>query len=263
MFTSNMLRALACLFMLSDHLWATIVPGNMWMNYVGRLAFPIFAFQLTEGYRHTSDFRRYSLRLLIFGLIAEIPFNLMYAGNPFFPFHQNVMFTLLLGLLSIRAIDQIRAVITIRQNIQSRIASPAEDSPVPALPDGPVKAILMPVLTLAACLLAAAIGFVDYGFWGVVMIIMFHLLRDFPGAQFLQLVAMIYINCEAFQGMFIPVEFLGQTFELATQGFAVLALIPIWLYNGKKGSSSKVLQYFFYAFYPLHMLALALVRMYI
>lgn len=245
MLTSNMLRILGCLFMLSDHLWATLVPGNMWMTYVGRLTFPIFAFQLTEGYRHTSDFNNYAKRLLIFGLISEIPFNLMYAGSLIFPFHQNVMFTLLLGLLSIRSIDRIRD--GVRDVKASRSSA---------------KSILKPLLALAGCLLLAAVSFVDYGFWGVVIIIAFHLFRDFRGTWIFQLAAMIYINCEAFKGMFIPVEVFGQTIEFATQGFAILALIPIWLYSGKKGLSSKALQYGFYAFYPVHMLVLALIRMY-
>ena len=242
MLTSNMLRGLACIFMLSDHLWATLIPGNMWMTYLGRLAFPIFAFQITEGYRHTSDFRKYAQRLLIFGLISEIPFNLMYAGSVIFPFHQNVMFTLLLGLLSVRSID------TVCEIIKSR---------------GPAKSLIKPVLILAGCLLGATVGFVDYGFWGVMIMIAFHLFHDFRGAWIFQLAAMIYINCEAFQGMFIPVEVFGQTIEFATQGFAVLALIPIWLYSGRKGKSSKALQYGFYAFYPVHMLILALLRMYL
>lgn len=242
MLTSNMLRGLACIFMLSDHLWATLVPGNMWMTYLGRLAFPIFAFQITEGYRHTSDFRKYAYRLLIFGLISEIPFNLMYASSVIFPFHQNVMFTLLLGLLSIRSIDAVREIIKSR---------------------GPAKSLIKPVLIVVGCLLGSAIGFVDYGFWGVMMLISFHLFRDFRGARLLQLAAMIYINCEAIKGMFIPVEVFGQTIEFATQGFTVLALIPIWLYSGRKGKSSKALQYGFYAFYPVHMLILALLRMYL
>lgn len=242
MLTSNMLRGLACIFMLSDHLWATLVPGNMWMTYLGRLAFPIFAFQITEGYRHTSDFRKYAQRLLIFGLISEIPFNLMYAGSVIFPFHQNVMFTLLLGLLSIRSID------TVCEIIKSH---------------GAAKSLIKPVLIVAGCLLGATVGFVDYGFWGVMIMIAFHIFRGFRGAWIFQLAAMIYINCKAFQGMFIPVEVFGQTIEFATQGFAILALIPIWLYSGRKGKSSKALQYGFYAFYPVHMLILALLRMYL
>ena len=49
------LRLLALGLMLLDHMWATVVSGNMWRTYVGRLAFPIFAFQVTEGFFYTSD----------------------------------------------------------------------------------------------------------------------------------------------------------------------------------------------------------------
>ena len=105
---SNALKILAMAFMLLDHLWATIIPDNQWMTCVGRLAFPIFAFMITEGYAHTSDFKKYAKRLFLFGLISEIPFNLMSSGSFVYPFHQNVMFTLLLGLLSIREIDRIK-----------------------------------------------------------------------------------------------------------------------------------------------------------
>lgn len=235
--TSNLLRALACFFMLLDHLWASLIPGNNWMTYLGRLAFPIFAFQISEGYFHTSDFKKYALRLLIFGLISEIPFNLLYNSSIVFPFHQNVMFTLLLGLLSIRALD------TARHDLCP-------------------KSVLKAVLIVAGCLLLSVVCFVDYSAMGVLTVIMFYLLRDFPFARLAQVFAMVFFNIITFKGMYIPVTIGSFTFDFPTQGFAVLALIPIWLYNGKKGRSNKALQYGFYAFYPVHLLVLALIMMY-
>ena len=97
------LHILAMAFMLSDHLWATLFLSQEWMTAVGRLAFPIFAFLAVEGYFHTHSFRRYALRMLLFAVLSEVPFDLMYSGTPFYPVHQNVIWTLLLGLLGIRA----------------------------------------------------------------------------------------------------------------------------------------------------------------
>ena len=72
-------------FMLCDHIWATLVAGQDWLTCVGRLASPIFAFLLVEGLFPHRDLRRYVLRLLLLALLSEIPFDLMYAGTPFFP----------------------------------------------------------------------------------------------------------------------------------------------------------------------------------
>lgn len=231
--TSNMLRVLAMSFMICDHLWAKVVPGNDWMTYVGRMTFPIFAFMISEGFIHTSNLKKYISRLLIFALISEIPFNLFYGGSWFYPYHQNVMFTLLFGLLAIMLIDKAK---------KNRDA----------------KTIIKSALLVILLGIASFIGFVDYGFWGFLIIIMFYLFRDFPFAWLAQLAAMIIINCELFEGQFIIVDLFGKSFEFATQGFAVFSLIPIWLYGGRKGKSSKIMQYGFYAFYPLHMIIIYL-----
>lgn len=231
--TSNMLRVLAMSFMICDHLWAKVVPGNDWMTYVGRMTFPIFAFMISEGFIHTSNLKKYISRLLIFALISEIPFNLFYGGSWFYPYHQNVMFTLLFGLLAIMLIDKAK---------RNRDA----------------KTIVKSALLVILLGITSFIGFVDYGFWGFLIIIMFYLFRDFPFAWLAQLAAMIIINCELFEGQFIIVDLFGKSFEFATQGFAVFSLIPIWLYGGRKGKSSKIMQYGFYAFYPLHMIIIYL-----
>lgn len=228
---STTLRILAMGLMLMDHLWATVVPGNDWMTYLGRLAFPIFAFQAAEGYAHTHDFKGYCRRLLIFGLISEIPFNLMIIGSPIFPFHQNVMFTLLLGLLACRQIDLLRSENT-TGNLIKRIA------------------------LLALILLGSILTFPDYGVMGVMTVVVFHVFRDAPGAKLGQLLGMLVIHVFGYEGQMLLL--FGGAVEFPVQGFALLALIPIWLYNGEKGPGGKAFQYASYAFYPVHMLILAL-----
>ena len=68
-------------------------------DYIGRIAAPIFLFSIANGYRHTRDFKKYALRLLVFACLAEWPYYLL------FGFHGNIMFTLLLGLLTLRLMD--------------------------------------------------------------------------------------------------------------------------------------------------------------
>lgn len=230
---STALRLLAILFMLLDHLWATVVPGNLWMTCAGRLAFPIFAFQLCEGYRHTGDFRRYCLRLLLFALLSEIPFNLFYAGSVLFPFHQNVMFTLLLGLLAIRQADMLRR-------------------------EQGIKRKSLRCLALLAVLAGGVLLLPDYGLRGVMTVLCFFVFRDH---RLFQLAAMAVLNIFTFKGQTIPVSLFGLAYDFPIQGFALLALPLIWLYNGVKGPGGKGLRLFWYIFYPLHMLALYFIQL--
>lgn len=233
--TAAQLRWIALGAMLLDHLWAMVIPGNQWMNYVGRIAFPIFAFQIAEGARHTSSFKRYALRLLAFACVSEIPFDLMYASTVFFPFHQNVMFTLLLGLLAIRGLER-------------------------AGQERTVKAAALGLLGLLGAWLAGTVGMTDYGGMGVLTVAVFYVFQGFPLARLGQLVSLFLLNMVFFQGLYIPVELFGHVFELQTQGFALLALIPIWLYGGERGRGGRGLQYGSYVFYPLHMLVLYLIK---
>ena len=99
--TSAGLHIMAMTCMFCDHLWGTVVPGHLWLSCVGRLAFPIFAFMLVEGYYHTSNLKKYCQRLFLFALISEIPFNLAIGGSFFYPLHQNVLWSFLISIFLI------------------------------------------------------------------------------------------------------------------------------------------------------------------
>ena len=210
------LKLLAMALMLCDHLWATVLPGVMWLTAVGRIAFPIFAFQVAEGFQRTHDRKKYLLRMLVFALISEIPFNYLYYSSPVFPFHQNVMFTFFIALLLMLGLEKVRSK-----------------------------------------------GMVDYYGSGVVTVLIFYLCRQIPYGWIGEVAGLAFLNCKLLGGMTIPLTLGSWTLEFPEQGLALLALIPIWLYNGRQGVHNKAIQYACYAFYPAHMLILALLRMYL
>ena len=94
------LKWIAIVSMLIDHMGAILFPQYIEMRIVGRLAFPIYCFLLAEGAVHTSNIRRYEIRLLAFACLSDIPFDLAFFGGVTLE-HQNVFFTLLLGVLVI------------------------------------------------------------------------------------------------------------------------------------------------------------------
>lgn len=227
------LRVIAMGLMLVDHLWYTGILESTWWTCLGRLAFPVFAFQIAEGYIHTNHFRRYCTRLLLFALLSEIPFDLMTSGIWFAPSHQNVMFTLLLGLICIHAIHKCE---------QSAAASQR----------------LKYFFHVAACFLLSMSAHTDYGILGVATVVLFDLLRD--SSKLWQLAAMVLLHGIAFGGAPVVLHLFGLPLPLPIQSFAVFGLIPIWLYNGEKGPGGRGIQRFGYCFYPLHMLLLVLLK---
>ncbi len=230
------LHILAMIFMLLDHLWGTVVPGNEWMTCVGRLAFPIFAFLLVEGFFHTKSRKQYALRLLVWALISEIPFNLMLSGRLFNPVHQNVLWTFLIAFGLMAWVERVRSA-------------------------KPWRRMLCFILAFAAGLILGTLTMVDYYGYGVAMVLIFYLARGNSwGCKLVQFVGLYWINVEMMGGLVYEFTALGRLWVIHQQSFALLALIPIWLYRGRKGHSSKAFQYFCYAFYPVHMLILALIR---
>ena len=225
------LKLLAMAFMLLDHTWATVwsVP---WFTVVGRLAFPIFAFQIVEGFYHTSDRKRYMKRMALFALLSEIPFNLMVADSFIYPFHQNVMLTFLIALLLMNWMESKRG----------------------SLP----KFLGVSAVCVVLAFVLGIVTFTDYYQYGIFMVFLFYWTYKIPLGWLVQLIGMVYI-CDSMAGLVYPVELFGRNFEIGQQMFAVLALIPIWLYDGRQGYHSKPLQYACYAFYPAHMLVLYLI----
>ena len=230
------LHILAMTFMLMDHLWATLLPAQEWLTCVGRIAFPIFAFMAVEGYFHTHNLKKYLLRMLIFAVISEVPFDLMYGGTWFYPVHQNVIWTLMMGLAGIHLME------TVRKKKSTFVY------------------ILVSAIVVILGGLLGTLSMVDYYGIGVLTVFIFYFFRGRKWWCLLgQMLALYWVNVELLGGLMYPIRLFGMEFELCQQGLALLALLPIWLYRGRQGYHSKPFQYFCYAFYPMHMLVIVLV----
>ena len=235
--TSMSLHIMAMAFMLCDHLWGTVIPGNDWLTCIGRLTLPIFAFLLVEGYFHTKNLKKYVTRLLIFAVLSEIPFNLAMGSSVFYPLHQNILWSFLIsiGLIHWNETARSKGKLWIR--------------------------ILVGCTTVVLGYIAGLVTLVDYHNAGILTVLVFYFFRGHKWWNYIgQFICLWYINMEMLGGFTYEFQFLGNTVYFARQGLALLALIPIWMYRGKQGLHNKAIQYSYYAFYPLHLLVLALIK---
>lgn len=224
-FSGSSLKIIAIITMLIDHIGAVVLlhgclspnipiaSGTIYadvhevylaLRFIGRIAFPIFCFLLVQGFIHTSNKRNYAIRLFLFALISEIPFDIAVHNTASNFNSQNVFFTLLIGFLVIWLID----------NWQDKI--------------------YLHVIFIGLGMVLAHFVSSDYSYWGVALISSFYYFRTLP-----------------------VIQTISGALLLLWEAPAILAFIPINMYNGKRGLSMK---YFFYIFYPAHLALLALIR---
>lgn len=213
------LKTLACVTMLVDHA-ALLFGGSPWLRVIGRLAFPIYCFLLTEGIRHTRDVRRYLSRLLFAAIVSEPIYDLVLYPCVGIWQHQNVLWTLALGCAMLWCMTMIH-------------------KPV-------AKLAVMLLFALAAQLVRAS-----YGSSGIYMIALFALCRGMPEGKWVLAAGLLVINW--LMGSF-TVSVFG--LDVPVQLFAELALVPIFLYSGEKRTRLKAVSWGFYLFYPAHLLLL-------
>ena len=262
-FSAAALKNIAIITMVIDHLGMTIIneaehsifpsigiqgPITTWMRLIGRIAFVLFAFLLSEGFIYTSNRKKYVIRLGIGAVISEIPYDLVETGRPFNIWNQNIFFTLLLGFCVIWILESIRN-----------------------------KNIAIKVLVIILGLIMSELLRCEYGVMGIGLIIAFYCLKGkailypivlvecFVGHLVNDLLSSaIQINRDLFrQGAKIrpllswdeitimtKVNFEERLFH--TMPGIIAALLLIFLYNQKKGK--QLPKAFYYLFYPLHLI---------
>lgn len=105
------LKMIAIVTMLVDHIGYAFFPEMTILRMIGRISFPIFAYVLAEGFVYTKDVKKYMLRLGVFALLSEIPYDLVIMGEILEFSHQNVFFTLFFGVLMMFLMSKTRNII--------------------------------------------------------------------------------------------------------------------------------------------------------
>jgi hypothetical protein len=144
------LKTIALATMIIDHYGAIFQNGVNIYRIIGRIAFPVYCFLLVEGYFHTREVKKYGKRLLLFAVISEIPFDLAFYGKVGFA-HQNIFFTLFIGLAAIYFIENKEGKYSFNNSI-----------------------------VIAAAGILAMVLSVDYNIMGVIYILSFYFTRNFP-----------------------------------------------------------------------------------
>ena len=197
--------------MFIDH-YHYIIGGNQIFNIIGRIAFPIFAFSLNEGYFHTSNLKKYLIRLFTFAVIIQIPAILFKLNYPV-----NIFFTLFFGLLAIYILN-------------------LKNKKMPLY----IFVFLKIFLIFLIFYISKKFKF-DYGIYGILLIIIFNIFRNKKIFLFL---AFFLLN--------LAVVVFPNIFGLfKIQFFSMFSLVFIFSYNGKKGKSLKYFFYLFYTIHFL------------
>jgi len=114
----TMLKLIAMVSMAVDHVGACFFPEQLWLRIIGRIAMPLFAFGVAEGYCHTHDRKRYLVRMGLFALVSEVPFDLAFTGKVLEAGHQNILFTFFLAILGMLLFEKLR-----EQTFKGRMAA--------------------------------------------------------------------------------------------------------------------------------------------
>lgn len=243
--SSAFLKHIAYLTMFIDHFSVVVLGAYVqWLSvqrapagtaafayhmgrHVGRIAFILFAFMASEGFRYTHSRKSYLLRLFAFALISEVPFDLAIENSLFSMEAQNVYWTLFLGILALCFLEKLH------------------EKP------------LFQVLGVLLCCVAAVLLKTDYMIMGVLLIVVFYLCRGSFRHQF------VFGSCTIYAGqvMLYVIKYWGKGIPLSvymqastSELYGLFAFCFIYYYNGKKGR--QLPKAFYYWFYPLHLLLL-------
>ena len=227
---SNTLKIIAAAAMLIDHIGLIFFPYKPIFRVIGRLAFPIFAFMIAEGCKYTKNRLKYFLTIAVLGVLCQI-FYFIFKDS----LYMCILITFSLSILIIYSLQYTKKTLLCKKSSVLKLFS-----------------VLVFVFTVVAVYILNLYFEIDYGFWGcmtpVFASIFQHREKNIP-ARLKHLDNILNnIFCMSICLVIVAVSLKG------TQCYSLLALPLLLKYSGEKGE--KNMKYFFYIFYPLHLVIL-------
>ena len=273
---SNKLKLFAIIAMALDHFAMVffyrrvelipLCPRPLFYFYytcrsIGRIALPIFIFLMSEGFKYTKNKEKYLLRLILFAIISEIPYNLADAKRFLFPLEQNILFTLFISLLNLYIIEKIHIAIHkdhnyyLSQDINERARELTPTTlPIKANSVSPdsvranyVSPIIIIFCTLISCLISEKLYF-SYGSSCVISLAICYYIKDKRPLKVILMTIILMIWVYNYMTKRTIIFGYWHYAEI----FAIFSMIPIMLYDANL--PNKKIKYLFYIFYPAHLL---------
>lgn len=219
---TDTLKQKAIFCMVLDHVGKVFFPDNIFLAIIGRIAFPLFAYCLVVGCLYTHNVKRYLLRLGIFAVVSQPFYNM--AFHPTWSQFWEEFFSLNIFFTLLAGVLLVTALMDIK------------------------KRWWMALIAIAS---EFFIG-LDYGLYGLILMSIFYLCRNKSWLS--ALLSFAYMCISGIGGDFVTIGPIG----LDKQFFAVLALPPIYIRSPH--AYPKINKYFFYAFYPAHLLIIFIIR---
>ncbi len=254
---NDLLKIIAIVTMLIDHIGVLLLPELDFLRTIGRISFPIFCYFIANGYRYTSNRKKYFTRIVVFALISQVPYMFLSYGAKFHPLHFNVLFLFAYSIIVLHFIDRFK------------------DNKF-------IATLITMVLILIPVILQTNVeGFAfSYGYYGILLVMIFYIFHNDNTKILISFVLLSliypYISVAIYKGSdigffasFINYKYILPIIDdnssiwglsgLFYQARSILGILLIFAFSRFK-FSYRINKYFFYTFYPVHITVLLLIR---
>ena len=230
--TNNALKIIACVSMIFDHIGVIMFPTAIWLRAIGRLAYPLFAFCIAEGCYYTKDKIKHLIIIALLGVAIQL-FEYVFLEM----IDLSIFIVFSISIILIYLLDDIDKAIRNKKKITSIIS---------------ISIFLALVVGLNILTYYTLIFEANFGYYGIMVPVILYAIKKYLNKHSWW----IYIDCIALAFLFVARTFITNNVVVL---FSFLVIPLLLMYNEKKGKWK--IKYFFYLFYPLHLVVIYLINL--